>query len=697
MVTSPVVKTPVLPGHLAAVSIALILTMAVVVRAETIQTPAPMCAIDMGSNSFRRIVGSFEKGRYAQRNIEVMTLGVGDDLARHGRISDPKLAEVAEALSAFKAACEKEGVTRVAAIGTAAFREAPNGSRAVEIAAKLGIPMEIATEKRESELAYLVASLGHEGYAVIDNGSRSIELVADGQGSPRYVVFNLGYRLAYQEYFAAARDAESAASAFRDRLNQEALKAPFMKGQQKLVGVEFGEMADVLFEPAELEGRVLTLKQLKAKLLEITSAGTAAFQALKQEKDIDRALPRLVVAVALAEAFGYSQLELTARELGTGLIIEAGMKTPDGEVRRFDGKPVAVSHIDREAARLMSAAKVQGLAMAVVNDGTVVFVRSWGRRNVEKNLPLQTDTIMYGASLTKFAFAYMVMQLVDEGTVNLDRSIADYLPRPLPEYPFYAALAGDVRWRKLTPRILLSHTSGLANFAFLEPDEKMRLHFEPGNRYSYSGEGLILLQFVLETGLRLKVGDEMQRRVFDRFGMTRTSMTWRADFADNLADGYRIDGAVEPHDRRSNPRAAGSMDTTVADFAEFLAGFSRGEGLSAGARAEMLKAQIAITTPSQFPTLVEATSSAMKAIRLSAGLGVITFESPFGPAFFKGGHNDTTGNQAICVETGRRCVLFLSNDVRAESIYQRLTAATLGDPGMPWSWEGYTSYDQRVK
>ena len=98
MVTSPVVKTPVLPGHLAAVSIALILTMAVVVRAETIQTPAPMCAIDMGSNSFRRIVGSFEKGRYAQRNIEVMTLGVGDDLARHGRISDPKLAEVAEAL-----------------------------------------------------------------------------------------------------------------------------------------------------------------------------------------------------------------------------------------------------------------------------------------------------------------------------------------------------------------------------------------------------------------------------------------------------------------------------------------------------------------------------------------------------------------------------------------------------------------------
>jgi hypothetical protein len=108
----------------------------------------------------------------------------------------------------------------------------------------------------------------------------------------------------------------------------------------------------------------------------------------------------------------------------------------------------------------------------------------------------------------------------------------------------------------------------------------------------------------------------------------------------------------------------------------------------------MIKAQIAITTPSQFPTFLDATSPAMKAIKLSAGLGVITFEGPFGHAFFKRGHNDTTGNQAICVENGRRCVLFLSNDVRAERLYQRLTETTLGVPGMPWSWEGYTPYDR---
>ena len=376
-----------------------------------------------------------------------------------------------------------------------------------------------------------------------------------------------------------------------------------------------------------------------------------------------------------------------------GIVLAMDAARADTAIRGFGGTPVSAERIDREATRMMADAKVQGLAMAVIGDGKVVFVRSWGRRNVEKALPLQIDTIMYGASLTKLAFAYMVMQLVDEGELDLDRSIADYLPKPLPAYPFYEALSAEERWRKLTPRILLSHTSGLANFAFLEPDEKMRLHFDPGSRYAYSGEGIILMQFVLETGLGLKVGEEMQRRVFDRFSMTRTSMMWRADFADNCADGYGIDGSFEAHDQRSKPRAAGSMDTTIEDFARFLAGFSRGEGLSARSRAEMIKPEIAITTPSQFPTLSEATSPAMKALKLSAGLGVITFEGPFGHAFFKGGHNDTTGNQAICVEKGRRCVLFLSNDVRAESLYQRLTEATLGDPGMPWSWEGYTPYD----
>jgi exopolyphosphatase/pppGpp-phosphohydrolase len=300
----------------------------VTARAEG-EARMPICAIDMGSNSFKRIVGSFEKGRYVQRSIKKKTLGVGDDLSRNGRISDEKLAEIEAVLSAFKRSCAKKGAARVVAIGTAAFREAPNGARAVEIAAKLGIPMEIASEQRESELAYLVGSLGQVGYAVIDNGSRSVELVSQEAGQePRHSVFNLGYRIAYEKFFASARDAGTAIRAFRDQLRQEAAKAAFMKGRQKLVGVEFGEMAKVLFPPAETEGRVFTLEALQRRLDEIATSRPKAFEALKKQKDIDRALPRLVVAATFAEEFGYSELELTARELGAGLIIEAGLQKP---------------------------------------------------------------------------------------------------------------------------------------------------------------------------------------------------------------------------------------------------------------------------------------------------------------------------------------------------------------------------------
>jgi CubicO group peptidase (beta-lactamase class C family) len=337
----------------------------------------------------------------------------------------------------------------------------------------------------------------------------------------------------------------------------------------------------------------------------------------------------------------------------------------------------------------------RGLAVAVVEDGQVVEVEAYGDRNAAGD-PLTIDTVIYGASLTKAAFAYMVMQLVDERRIDLDRSIADYLPRPLTAYDSdhianryarYSDLAGDERWRALTPRILLSHRTGFGNFGFMEPDEKLRFHFDPGTRYGYSGDGFVLMQFVLEEGLGLDVGAEMQHRVFNRFGMTRTSMMWRADFAQNLADGWTAVGEVIPHDERSKTRAAGSMDTTIADMARLAAGVVRGDGLSTAARAEMVRSQAPITTRSQFPTLQPELAPADRIPALGAGLGVITFEGAQGAGFYKGGHDDFQGNTWVCVERGRRCVVILANDVRAEAGFSRIVRAVLGDVGVPWSWE----------
>jgi CubicO group peptidase (beta-lactamase class C family) len=108
------------------------------------------------------------------------------------------------------------------------------------------------------------------------------------------------------------------------------------------------------------------------------------------------------------------------------------------------GRAISAATLDSQIEELMKTEDVKGLAIAIIDGKRITHVKSFGYRNVEKRLPLETDTIMYGASLTKAAFAYMVLQLVDEGKIDLDRPISEYLPRPLPSYD-----NGDRGWGTL--------------------------------------------------------------------------------------------------------------------------------------------------------------------------------------------------------------------------------------------------------
>ena len=64
---------------------------------------------------------------------------------------------------------------------------------------------------------------------------------------------------------------------------------------------------------------------------------------------------------------------------------------------------------------------------------------------------------------------------------------------------------------------------------------------------------------------------------------------------------------------------------------------------------------------------------------LAAGLGVVVFDGPQGPGFYKGGHDDATGNTWVCVKAHKRCVVILANDVRAEAAFPRLVEFILGE------------------
>src|SRR5262249_42734424 len=199
------------------------------------------------------------------------------------------------------------------------------------------------------------------------------------------------------------------------------------------------------------------------------------------------------------------------------MIVAAGWLPLTGQqpaVKRLDGSRMTAAEIEGRVTRLMRDANVTGVGLAVFNDGRVAYLKTYGVRDKDKNLPLTEDSVVAAASLTKVAFAYMAMQLVEKRVLDLDKPVYQYLPKPQPEYPAYRDLADDPRFKKITARMLLSHTSGFPNLRQLRKDQKLNINFEPGSRYAYSGEGIQLLQLVVEAITKTPVQELMRDHVF---------------------------------------------------------------------------------------------------------------------------------------------------------------------------------------
>jgi len=359
----------------------------------------------------------------------------------------------------------------------------------------------------------------------------------------------------------------------------------------------------------------------------------------------------------------------------------------------LDGSAITASDIDGTVLRLMHAAKVTGTGIAIFNDGKIAYLKAYGFRDKEKKLPLTPDSVMSGASLTKVAFAYMVMQLVQEGSLDLDKPVYQYLPKPLPEFDGYKDLAGDDRYKKITSRILLDHTSGFPNWRWFEDDKKLKIHFEPGSRFAYSGEGIALLQLIVETIAKRPLADLMRERVFQPLAMTRTSMVWEPSFEDDYANGYdEQENSLGPQ-RRKRAGSAGSMLTTPADFAKFMQAMMHGIGLSKGMKDAMLGPQVQIFSKHGFPPLATETTDENKPIRLSYGLGWGLYWTPYGKAFFKEGHDDGWRNYTVCFDDAKMGILIMTNSSNGEGIYKELLETLQKNTFTPIEWEQFTPYN----
>ncbi len=303
------------------------------IAAAFLATPLPgvdtgrMCVVDMGSNTFKIIVGEVSAGSYTQHHVEKRTLGVGDDMSATGRISGGKLQEIQKTLAEFKTICASKGGATVSAVATAAFREAANGADVVEIGKRVEIPVEVASEERESALAYLTATDGVGSRAVIDTGSRTIELVAKNlNDAARWKVVTLGYRAAYTKFFLDATTFARAEEQMQAALARDLGDLRFLEGMQDFVGIELEEMAQYLLKTKKVHGARITLSFLRARLEKLRAQKAKQFAKLKRVPDIDRVLPRMVILEYVASKAGYESILVVERELGVGLIVEAGLR-----------------------------------------------------------------------------------------------------------------------------------------------------------------------------------------------------------------------------------------------------------------------------------------------------------------------------------------------------------------------------------
>ncbi len=111
-------------------------------------------------------------------------------------------------------------------------------------------------------------------------------------------------------------------------------------------------------------------------------------------------------------------------------------------ITRPDGSTLTPAQIDATATRLIHAAHVTSAGVAIFNKGKIVYLKAYGMRDTEKGLPLTPDSVMTAASLTKSAFATVVMRLVERGVLDLDTPIEHYLGKPLGDFDQYSDLQG---------------------------------------------------------------------------------------------------------------------------------------------------------------------------------------------------------------------------------------------------------------
>ena len=362
-------------------------------------------------------------------------------------------------------------------------------------------------------------------------------------------------------------------------------------------------------------------------------------------------------------------------------------------LKTLDGGWVSIEELEAFVEDTMEKAGVTGLSCAIINDSQIVYRQAFGVKDKNAGSPNDENTIFAAASFSKPLFGYLVMLLAEERIIELDRPLQDYLSEALPDYPAYADLEGDERYKQITARMALSHSIGFPNYRWLTEDGRLSFLFEPGTGFNYSGEGIQLLQMVVEETTGQDLQELAQRKVFEPLGMSRSSYVWQPAYEDNCAVPHDEFGRPKRMDRRTGADAAGSMVTTASDYARFVTALLSAAGERKATVEEMLQPQMAILSTSMFGPGPWGDTAGDRHASLSWGLGWGRFDSEHGRAFFHTGHDFGWQNYTVTYLDQGIGIVLLSNSDNFESVAREIVEKAIGDRHSPFDWLGYIPFD----
>lgn len=336
-------------------------------------------------------------------------------------------------------------------------------------------------------------------------------------------------------------------------------------------------------------------------------------------------------------------------------VLQGNCQSLPHQIKTVSNRTVDVNTLDILIKKTMDSLQIPGASIAIINDGKTVYHRVFGVKDSQSKVPVTDETIFEAASLSKPLFAYFFMKMVDKGVVSLDEPLYKLLPHP-------GIKDNDERYKLITPRMVLSHSTGFPNWSENQPIE---LAFTPGTGFSYSGEAhqYLTAYLAVSNNTNWKEGLEgiFEKEVASPLGMKHSFFVGSEYHASHKSTGYE---GSEPKEMwlPNTFGAAHTLHSEAVDFAKFLEAMIQGDGLSKESYSEMLKEQ------NHFKSDNELLSTG----QTGWGLGFSMKPTPHGMRYMHTGNN--TGFTSYCCfykEKKYGLVIFTNSD-KIEELYEKI-------------------------